>query len=281
MGAEEEEPKRVDAASASETTAAAEEYLLPLRTPCAYYVPRFLAEADADDGTSPPFASISVASVHHTLRCLAYRDLLAHTPWEKTAKINRWVALRELPRDAGGGGGGDGGGGDGEDAAAAAAAGRGYRYRDAPGAALVGFPPVLMQLKRRAEAWLEARDGPPGSAAAAAAGPVEFNVCLLNYYEDGDQRIGWVRRLPPRPSRRSMPVLTHAPAPTLLSPPGGRGPFPFPVLFFRSTPTARSWGGPRPSPPSPWGPRGGSSSAARRTARGTARPSPWSTGASW
>ena len=57
-----------------------EEYLVPLRTPCLYYDPKFLCESEANE---------------------AYQDLLDNTPWEKTAKINRWVTLMELPKDGG------------------------------------------------------------------------------------------------------------------------------------------------------------------------------------
>ena len=53
---------------------------MPLRTPCLYYDPKFLCESEANE---------------------AYQDLLDNTPWEKTAKINRWVTLMELPKDGG------------------------------------------------------------------------------------------------------------------------------------------------------------------------------------
>lgn len=93
----------------------------------------------------------------------AYADLHTNTKWEKTAKINRWVSL---VTDSG------------EDGDA------NYKYRDAPGAAIVGFSDTIRTIKERAEAWYNERqdDSKP---------PVAFNVCLLNFYENGDQRIGW------------------------------------------------------------------------------------------
>ena len=135
-----------------------DEYLIPLKTPCVYYDPSFLDEAEANE---------------------AYADLLKNTPWEKTAKINRWVTLMELPKNE-------------ANSDANAAEGRGYKYRDAPGASIIGFPPVVQKLKAQAEEWYNSR-----AAAAAKQNkdtdykPVEFNVCLLNYYQNGSQRIGW------------------------------------------------------------------------------------------
>eukprot|EP00578_Thalassiosira_sp_NH16_P018309 CAMPEP_0181094364 /NCGR_PEP_ID=MMETSP1071-20121207/9954_1 /TAXON_ID=35127 /ORGANISM="Thalassiosira sp., Strain NH16" /LENGTH=780 /DNA_ID=CAMNT_0023176689 /DNA_START=50 /DNA_END=2392 /DNA_ORIENTATION=- len=161
-----------------------EEYLLPLRTPCVYYDPNFLLDAEADE---------------------AYADLLKNTPWEKTPKINRWVTLMELPKDDDDGGGGDGDQGDdakscegsgtsGKDASGTdREEGRGYRYRDAPGASIVGFPPVVQKLKRLAEEWYNSRSEQhdTNDNNGEKPKPVEFNVCLLNYYQDGTQRIGW------------------------------------------------------------------------------------------
>jgi len=75
-------------------------------------------------------------------------------------------------------------------AAATTPTNSGYKYRDAPGDSIKGFPPVVRRLKILAEEWYNTRntnnvedDGTPSK--------VEFNVCLLNYYEDGQQRIGW------------------------------------------------------------------------------------------
>ena len=56
-----------------------------------------------------------------------------------------------------------------------------YRYRDAPGAPHLGFNRIVQDMKTRAEVWYRTHSGQS----------VEFNVCLLNFYEDGHQRIGW------------------------------------------------------------------------------------------
>lgn len=135
-----------------------EEFLLPLRTPCVYHDTSFLSEGEAT---------------------AAYEDLLNNTPWEKTPKINRWVTLMmDVPED--------------EQQNDTAAGGedekkRDYRYRDAPGAPLVGFPPIVHELKTKAEEWYNSKvvDG------SADKKPVKFNICLLNYYQNGTQRIGW------------------------------------------------------------------------------------------
>ncbi|KAL3936162.1 MAG: hypothetical protein SGBAC_008461 [Bacillariaceae sp.] len=86
-----------------------------------------------------------------------YARLLKEVKWEKTAKINRWVSLHHNLN--------------GED----------YKYRDAPGAAKIGFHETVDHIRKLAEDWY----------AKEAGRRVEFNVCLLNYYENGQQRIGW------------------------------------------------------------------------------------------
>ena len=73
-----------------------------------------------------------------------------------------------------------------KEAEVAAAAAVGYRYRDAPGASIVGpFPPVVHKLKVLAEEWYNSKQQNDNTS------KVEFNVCLLNYYQSGEQRIGW------------------------------------------------------------------------------------------
>ena len=96
-----------------------------------------------------------------------YDDLLQSTKWEKTAKINRWVALHELLIGS-------------EDSAS-------YKYRDAPGAPQAGFSATLMKLKEKAEEWYYRNN----TTETENKQKVEFTVCLLNFYEDGQQRIGW------------------------------------------------------------------------------------------
>jgi alkylated DNA repair dioxygenase AlkB len=142
-----------------------EEYLLPLHTPCVYYDDNFLSESEASD---------------------AYQYLLTNTPWEKTPKINRWVTLMELPPTAKNGGKGDTVAEGDETTGAVEPKEVGYRYRDAPGASIVGpFPPVVHKLKLLAEEWYNSKQLNDNNS------KVEFNVCLLNYYQDGTQRIGW------------------------------------------------------------------------------------------
>ena len=120
-----------------------EDFLVPLKHPCVYYIPNLLASSDA--------ASI-------------YDELHTSIPWEKTAKINRWVALYE------------------EDPTS------GYRYRDAPQPETnEGVPlrlssiPSLARIKALCEQEYQQQ----------TQESVTFNTCLLNFYEDGQQRIGW------------------------------------------------------------------------------------------
>ena len=87
-----------------------------------------------------------------------YKVLLTEIKWEKTPKINRWVSLHHVL--------------DGDE---------NYKYRDAPGAAQVGFTDTIEKIRQRAQEWYENQ----------TSEKVDFNVCLLNYYENGLQRIGW------------------------------------------------------------------------------------------
>jgi alkylated DNA repair dioxygenase AlkB/23S rRNA G2445 N2-methylase RlmL len=118
----------------------ADDYLVPLDTPCVYYDAGFISQEEAD---------------------AFYEDLLKNTRWEKTAKINRWVALYNNSTQD-----------------------QDYKYRDAPGENNIGFTPTILRIKEKAEAWYNSRNSTTGP-------DVVFNVCLLNYYEDGTQRIGW------------------------------------------------------------------------------------------
>eukprot|EP00934_Nitzschia_sp_Nitz4_P007453 Nitzschia sp. Nitz4//scaffold20_size174350//106782//108935//NITZ4_002112-RA/size174350-snap-gene-0.221-mRNA-1//1//CDS//3329541839//7443//frame0 len=86
-----------------------------------------------------------------------YEDLLKNIKWEKTSKINRWVSLHHAS--------------DVSD----------YQYRDAPGDAHLGFTPTIQAMQEKAEEWYFSQ----------TQKRVKFNVCLLNYYENGLQRIGW------------------------------------------------------------------------------------------
>jgi alkylated DNA repair dioxygenase AlkB len=126
-----------------------EDYLIPLKTPCVYYDPTFLPPTDANE---------------------AFDDLLQNTPWEISPKINRWVTLMELhPNND-----------NNNDA---------YKYRDAPGKAIQGFPPTIMKLKAAAEQWYNSKQ--KGSGSDYESTPVSFNICLLNYYPTSQHRLGW------------------------------------------------------------------------------------------
>ena len=87
-----------------------------------------------------------------------YDDLLQNIKWETTSKINRWVSLHHSLdlKDS-------------------------YQYRDAPGAPQLGFTKSIEKIQVAAQEWFSQQTGQH----------VEFNVCLLNYYENGQQRIGW------------------------------------------------------------------------------------------
>ena len=131
-----------------------EQYLIPLKTPCVYYDASFISPTEADE---------------------AFDDLLKNTPWEKSPKINRWVTLMELPPEG--------------DANSTTAD---YKYRDAPGKAIQGFPPAVMKLKTLAEEWYNTkRLSGEHCSQDAKFEPVSFNICLLNYYPTSSHRLGW------------------------------------------------------------------------------------------
>jgi alkylated DNA repair dioxygenase AlkB/tRNA1(Val) A37 N6-methylase TrmN6 len=88
----------------------------------------------------------------------SYLDLLKNIKWETTSKINRWVSLHHSLDLKGS-----------------------YQYRDAPGAPQLGFSTSIQRIQMAAQEWYCQQTGQQ----------VEFNVCLLNYYENGQQRIGW------------------------------------------------------------------------------------------
>ena len=72
----------------------------------------------------------------------------------------------------------------------------GYKYRDAPGASIIGqFPQTVQRLKLLAEEWYNSKQSSSNTTTnnnnKEEKKKVEFNVCLLNYYENGQQRIGF------------------------------------------------------------------------------------------
>ncbi len=130
-----------------------------LETPCVYHDSNFLSKEQAD-------------SYYGTLR--------KKIPWEKTAKINRWVRLYQEA---------------GENDASA------YAYKDAPQQQaessrdlssaredlnnVNGFPDIVQDIRKLCQDWYVSKQKSSDEEAPA------FNVCLLNFYEDGQQRIGW------------------------------------------------------------------------------------------
>jgi 23S rRNA G2445 N2-methylase RlmL len=136
--------------------------LVPLETPCVYHDEDFLDPSEADS---------------------FYQDLLKNIPWEKTAKINRWV---HLCQEKAGSVGND-------------VPQEGYAYKDAPRAASSGkgdgaqpyvnppFPETVQKIRKACQDWYQNHRKDD----ADTTEPPSFNVCLLNFYQDGTQRIGW------------------------------------------------------------------------------------------
>jgi alkylated DNA repair dioxygenase AlkB len=121
-----------------------------------------------------------------------YHELRQTIPWETSAKINRWVYLCQ---DRGLGG-----------------PSSTYQYRDAPTAKPLteeeeeedntpDFTELVRSIALRAQQWYQRhmRAAEPKQTddddeiypEHDDTPPVHFNVCLLNYYENGLQRIGW------------------------------------------------------------------------------------------
>ncbi|OEU19205.1 hypothetical protein FRACYDRAFT_152506, partial [Fragilariopsis cylindrus CCMP1102] len=152
-----------------------EQYLIrDIEIPCVYHDSNFISKSDADD---------------------YYETLRTTIPWQKTAKINRWVRLYQAVDDV------DestietttsDGDEDGSDEGTS-----GYTYKDAPpveddknkdnNVIGAGYPELIQSIRQQCQDWY------------AAANPhckqddniPSFNICLLNFYEDGQQRIGW------------------------------------------------------------------------------------------
>jgi alkylated DNA repair dioxygenase AlkB len=129
----------------------------------------------------------------------AYAELWQQTPWQTTAKINRWVCLMEDDRNQVEMAAEKEPEEETSDGKRAVPSSSPYRYRDAPdrgAGSSLPFTDLLRDLAQRASTWYEekhrhdetknADDGPSSSHR-----PLHFNVCLLNFYEDGMQRIGW------------------------------------------------------------------------------------------
>jgi len=149
-----------------------DKYLIQeLEIPCVYHDPTFLSDQE--------------------LAVNDYYQLLKDTiPWQKTSKINRWVRLyQELEKN------------EGEEEQQQPQ--QGYTYKDAPQEEedeqnsnnnknvkknMNGnvFPELVQQLRLKCQEWYALNH--PHSITDAIP---SLNVCLLNFYEDGQQRIGW------------------------------------------------------------------------------------------
>ncbi|KAG7374794.1 DNA-N1-methyladenine dioxygenase [Nitzschia inconspicua] len=141
-----------------------DEFLVPLETPCVYHDANFLDPSDATE---------------------FYQDLLKNIPWEKTAKINRWVHLCQEKADG--------------DSSAAEQLQPGYAYKDAPRAGLENntqgyanppFPETVQKVREACQEWY-LKNKKNSTSDGGNSLPPSFNVCLLNFYQDGTQRIGW------------------------------------------------------------------------------------------
>ena len=110
-----------------------------------------------------------------------YEELRGSLRWETNSSINRMTALHgDLDDDA-----------------------ENYHYKDAPSLKLQPWTAALSRAKALVEKWYAERSG--GTA-------VEFNVCLCNYYVDGQHRIGW------HTDREEIGSDPHAPRPCPLPP---------------------------------------------------------------
>ena len=115
-----------------------------------------------------------------------YAELRASLRWETNSSINRMTALH------------------GEISGEGSTDESQYHYKDAPSLKLQPWTEALLGVKQRVEQWYRERTGIT----------VDFNVCLGNYYIDGQNRIGWhtdrgtTNRLPiPRLSSCLLPLL--------------------------------------------------------------------------
>jgi tRNA G10 N-methylase Trm11/alkylated DNA repair dioxygenase AlkB len=137
-----------------------DEFLVPLETPCVYHDPDFIDPSQAD---------------------AFYQELLKNIPWEKTAKINRWVHICQEPPPPNCD----------EKEEEHQPQQRNYAYKDAPSASSTTyvnppFPEAVQTIRKACQDWYQKHHGGAGDTPAPS-----FNVCLLNFYQDGTQRIGW------------------------------------------------------------------------------------------
>jgi tRNA G10 N-methylase Trm11/alkylated DNA repair dioxygenase AlkB len=152
-----------------------EQYLIrDLKIPCVYHDSNFISnKVDANE---------------------YYETLRESIPWQKTNKINRWVRLYQAVDDDNDETNGDGANNQQQTA---------YTYKDAPpqdadnnkdnkdnkdnnNAVGLGYPDMVQSIREKCQEWYAAAN--PGCSKEDIP---SLNVCLLNFYEDGQQRIGW------------------------------------------------------------------------------------------
>jgi alkylated DNA repair dioxygenase AlkB/tRNA G10 N-methylase Trm11 len=153
-----------------------DKYLVSLETPCVYHDPDFLDPLEADK---------------------FYHDLLKNIPWEKTAKINRWVHLCQEQLNT-----------EDNNTCQEQSMAQGYAYKDAPRTSGNGgsasytnppFPETVQKIRQACQEWYQRyhrtssndNDGHNYDDDNTSSPLPSFNVCLLNFYQDGTQRIGW------------------------------------------------------------------------------------------
>tara|TARA_B100000780_G_scaffold221487_1_gene160566 strand:- start:1959 stop:3473 length:1515 start_codon:yes stop_codon:yes gene_type:complete len=129
-----------------------------LSIPCVYYIKQFLNETQDD---LPKL----------------YEHLRTSVKWEKTTKINRWVALfgdvtKPPPATTAS---------TTSTSTTSTSTTSSYRYRDQPSQGLQPWSDELLSIKKKIETYYHQHTGKA----------IEFNVCLLNMYENGQQAIGW------------------------------------------------------------------------------------------
>jgi tRNA G10 N-methylase Trm11/alkylated DNA repair dioxygenase AlkB len=140
-------------------------YLIPLKIPCVYYDTQFIDPVKATQ---------------------YYKELRSFIPWKKTSKINRWVYLCHAQANE------DDDDNNNDQALTSSSY---YSYRDNPDQQYQeqdqheisnqGFPLIVEEIRKLCQEWYLQNHSPSDPK------PPLFNICLLNFYENGEQRIGW------------------------------------------------------------------------------------------
>ena len=148
-----------------------------LAVPCVYYIKNFL---DTTTTTTTPTTSTptspttsttttSPTTIPTTIPTTMFEKLRTTIKWEKTKKINRWVALHGDQHDHN------------DQTTEKKDQPSSYRYRDQPSTGVQAWTSELLHIKTKIENFYQLETGRK----------ITFNVCLLNMYENGTQAIGW------------------------------------------------------------------------------------------